>query len=72
MGTTGTSSRGKQARDEALQVLTLTWGTYYEIREGLGMLRAVRLGNGRTLTGKNPAELRLAIIRDYSEEAHPR
>jgi hypothetical protein len=34
--------------------------------------RAVRLGNGRTLIGKTPAELRSAIIRDYSEERHPR
>ena len=61
-----------QARDEAMQRLTLTWGTYYEVREELGVWRAVRLGNGRTLIGKTAAELRSAIIRDYSEERHPR
>lgn len=72
MGTTGTSGRNSQTRDEALEVLTATWGTYYDIRAGLGMWRAVRRGNGRTLAGKTPAELRLAIIRDYSEEKHPR
>ena len=72
MGRTGIGDRNRQARDEAMQVLTLTWGTYYEVREALGMCRAVRLGNGRTLIGKTPAELRIAIIRDYSEERHPR
>jgi len=72
MGKTGIGDRKRQARDEAMQSLTLTWGEYYEVREELGVWRAVRLGNGRTLIGKTPAELRSAIIRDYSEERHPR
>ena len=55
-----------------MQNLTLTWGTYYEVREALGVWRAVRLGDGRTLIGSSPQELRAAIIRDYSEERHPR
>ena len=58
-----------QDREDEIRGLTLTWGCYYEIREALGMWRAVR--GGRTLSGKTPHELRIAIIRDYSEERHP-
>jgi hypothetical protein len=55
-------------RDDALRTLQRTWGEIYEISEALGVWRAVRLLNGRTVIATDPEALHALIVRDYAVE----
>jgi len=55
-------------RDKALRNLQRDWGEAYEISEALGVWRAVRLRNGRTIVATDPVELHALIVRDHSIE----
>jgi hypothetical protein len=59
---------GDEHRDRALADLRWHWDTAYEISEVLGVWRAVRLDNGRTVIAGDPEELRALIIRDYTRD----
>lgn len=53
-------------RDDALGSLQRSWGEVYEISEALGVWRAVRLLNGRTIIATDPETLHALIVRDYN------
>jgi len=53
-------------RDEALKDLRYHWGSAYELSEGSGVWRAVRLDNQRALIATDPRDLRGLILADYS------
>jgi hypothetical protein len=55
-------------RDRALEALHWHWGEAYEITEGSGAWRAVRLDTRRTLVASDPQELRDLIVADYTKE----
>jgi hypothetical protein len=55
-------------RDDALRTLHRSWGEIYEISEALGVWRAVRLLNGRTVVATDPAALHTLMVRDYGVE----
>jgi hypothetical protein len=59
-------------RDEALAALAWHWGEAYELTEALGVWRAVRLDNQRSLIATDAEKLRDLIIDDYSKEPVPR
>jgi hypothetical protein len=59
-------------RDKALAALTWHWGEAYEITEAVGVWRAVRRDNQRTLVATEAEDLRDLIIKDYSKEPVPR
>lgn len=59
-------------RDSALNDLVFHWGAAYEISEGLGVWRAVRLDNGVTLVAGSPEGLRDCIRTDYDARPVPR
>jgi hypothetical protein len=58
-------------RDDALRSLQRSWGEVYEISEALGVWRAVRLLNGRTIIATDPEALHALIVRDYGVEIVP-
>ncbi len=49
-----------------LEYLQKTWSTAYEITEALGVWRAVRLDNQKTLIANRADELQDLIIHDSS------
>ena len=55
-------------RDNALRILQRSWGEIYEISEALGVWRAVRLLNGRTVLATDPEALHTLLVRDYGVE----
>ena len=55
-----------ETRDDALGSLQRSWGEVYEISEALGVWRAVRLLNGRTIIATDPEALHALIVRDYN------
>ena len=55
-------------RDDALGSLQRSWGEVYEISEALGVWRAVRLLNGRTVIATDPVGLHALMVRDYGVE----
>jgi hypothetical protein len=59
-------------RDEALDSLSWHWGDAYEVSEALGVWRAVRLDNGRTLVATEAEELWDLIMADYARQPVPR
>lgn len=52
--------------DAALADLRWNWGDAYEITEAVGVWRAVRLDNQRTLVASDAGELRDLILADYA------
>jgi hypothetical protein len=56
------------SRDDALRNLQRSWGELYEISEALGVWRAVRLLNGRTIIATDPVGLHALMVRDYGVE----
>lgn len=54
-------------RDEALGDLDWHWGEAYEITEALGVWRAVRRDNQRTLIATDAQDLRDLIKADYAK-----
>jgi hypothetical protein len=57
-----------ERRDEALKDLRWNWGGAYEITEALGVWRAVRLDNQRSLIATEPKYLWELIRRDYKRQ----
>lgn len=55
-------------RDDELRTLQRSWGEVYEISEALGVWRAVRLLNGRTIIATDPEALHTLMVRDYGVE----
>ena len=60
------------ARDTALAAVDRHWGDAYEITEALGVWRAVRHDNQRTLIATGAEELQDLIIADYAKQPVPR
>ena len=63
---------GGMYRDEALRYLQWNWGEAYEITEALGVWRAVRLDNQKTLIATEAIDLRDEIVQDYAAKPVPR
>ena len=54
--------------DAALADLRWNWGEAYEITEAIGVWRAVRLDNQRTLVASDAGELHDLIVADYAAQ----
>jgi len=55
-------------RDDALRSLQRSWEEVYEVSEELGVWRAVRRLNGRTVIAVSPEALHILLVRDYGIE----